>query len=42
VAHGVHPAVKEVETPDAAAICDSVVVKPGREQLRNRDHPVLP
>ena len=39
---GVDPAVKEVETPDAAAIGDSVAVEAGAEQLHDRDHPVLP
>ena len=42
MAHGVNPAVKEVETPDAAAICDSVAVESGGEQLEERDHSVLP
>ena len=42
MAHGVDPAVKEMETPDAAAIGDGVVVKPRGEQLDDRDHPVLP
>jgi hypothetical protein len=42
MAHGVDPAVKEVEAPDAAAIRDSVAVEPGGEQLPKRDHPVLP
>jgi hypothetical protein len=41
VAHGVNPAVKEVETSDAAAIRDSVAVQFGGEQLRDRDHPML-
>jgi hypothetical protein len=42
VAQGVHPAVKEVETPDAAAVRDGVMVQTGREQLRERDDPMLP
>ena len=42
MAHGVDPAVKEVEAPDAAAIRDRVVVEPRGEQLDDRDHPVLP
>jgi hypothetical protein len=41
VAHGVNPAVKEVETSDAAAIRDSLAVQFGGEQLRDRDHPML-
>jgi hypothetical protein len=40
--HGVHPAVKEVETPDAAAIRDSVTVQADGEQLRDRHHSMLP
>jgi hypothetical protein len=42
VTHGVNPAVKEVETPDPAAIRDRVVIEPRPEELRERDHPVLP
>ena len=40
--HGVNPAMKEVETPDAAAIRDSVAVEARGEQLQNRHHAVLP
>ena len=42
MAHGVHPAVKEVETPDATAIRDRVAVETRGAQLRHRDHAVLP
>ena len=41
MAHGVHPAVKEVETPDATAIRDRVVIESRAEELHERDHPVL-
>jgi hypothetical protein len=41
VAHGVDPAVKAMEAPDAAAIGDGIVIEPGSQQLRNRDDPVL-
>ena len=41
MAHGINPAVKEVETPDLAAIGDSVAVKSSGEQLRDRDHSML-
>jgi hypothetical protein len=34
--------VKEVETPDLAAIRDGVAVQAGGEQLRLTDHPMLP
>jgi hypothetical protein len=34
--------MKEVETPDAAAIGDRVMVEPGREELEGRDHSMLP
>ena len=33
--------MKKVETPDAAAIRDGVVVEAGGDQLRNRDHAML-
>jgi hypothetical protein len=33
VAHGVNPAVKEVEPPDAPAIRDGVMVDAGYQQL---------
>jgi hypothetical protein len=36
------PAVKEVETPDAAAILDRVAVKPSGDQLPLCHHPMLP
>ena len=42
MADGVHRAVKEVETPDAAAIRDGVMVESGGESLDDRDHAVLP
>ena len=42
MAHGVDPAVKEVQPPDAAAIGDRVAVKPGGKQLRLGDHAMLP
>jgi hypothetical protein len=41
VAHGVHPAVKEVKAPDAAAIRNRVAVQSCGEQLRDRDHSML-
>jgi hypothetical protein len=41
VTDGVHPAVKEVETPGAAAVGDRVAVQPGGDQLRLGHHPVL-
>ena len=41
VAHGVNPAVKEVETPDAAAGLDRAAPKPSPE-LRQRHHAMLP
>jgi hypothetical protein len=34
--------MKEMETPDAAAIRNGVVIESGGEQLDDRDHPVLP
>ncbi len=39
--HGVDAAMKEVQTPDLAAIRDSVAVQTDGEQLRDRDHPML-
>jgi hypothetical protein len=42
VAHGVYPAVKEVETPDAAAVSDRAPVQTGLEQLQLGDHPMSP
>jgi hypothetical protein len=33
--------MKEMQTPDAAAVRDRVAVEPRGEQLPNRDHPVL-
>jgi hypothetical protein len=42
VTHGVDPAVKEVKTPDAAAVLDRVTVKAGGDQLRLADHTMLP
>ena len=41
MAHGVHPAVKQMETPDTAAIRDGGAVQTGGEQLQQRDHPML-
>jgi hypothetical protein len=32
VTHGVDPAVKEVETPDAEAVADGVAVKAGGDR----------
>ena len=42
MAHGVDPAVKEMQTPDTAAVLDGVAVQAGGEQLRLTDHPMLP
>jgi hypothetical protein len=42
VAHGVNPAVKEVETPDAAAILDRARTEAEVPELRDRHHAMLP
>jgi hypothetical protein len=42
VTHRVDPAVKEVKPPGPAAIRDAIAVEARGEQLRNRDHPMLP
>jgi hypothetical protein len=41
MAHGVHPAVTEVQTPHLDPVLDRVVVQPGPEELVAVDHPVL-
>ena len=42
MAHGVHPAVKEVETPDTAAVSDRASAEAQLRELRPGDHAVLP
>ena len=42
VAHSVNPAVKEVETTDAAAIRDRAGTKSELHELRTGDHAMLP
>jgi hypothetical protein len=42
MAHGVRPAVKEAEAPDAAAIVDRARTEAEGQELRVRDHAVLP
>jgi hypothetical protein len=42
VAHGVHPSVKEVETPDLEAIFDRLPVETQRAELGPRHHAMLP
>ena len=39
--HRVDPAVKEMQTPDAEAVLDGVVVETDGEQLRLSHHAVL-
>jgi hypothetical protein len=41
VAHGVDPAVKTMQAPDAATIGDGIVIETGSKQLRDRNHPML-
>ena len=42
MAHGVDPAVKEVETPDLEAILDRARTEAKFDELRERHHAVLP
>jgi hypothetical protein len=42
VAHGVDPAVKEVETPDLEAILDRARAEAESRELRARHDPMLP
>jgi hypothetical protein len=42
VAHGVDPAVKEVQPPDLEAIRDRARVEPERHELHPRHHAMLP
>ncbi len=42
MAHGVHPAVKGVEPARLDPVLDRPRSDAGGEQLRTRDHPVLP
>jgi hypothetical protein len=42
VAHGVNPAVKEVETPNPAAILDRARTEAERYELRRGHHSMLP
>jgi hypothetical protein len=41
VTDGVHPTVKEMQTPDTAAILDRVAIQTGREQLDLTQHAML-
>ena len=42
MAHGVNPAVKEVETPDLEAILDRLPTETERAELAPRHHTMLP